>query len=324
MRWAWPHGRPIKRHAGRPGWVKNRHNCCAGSVNPLRAPLLRTDHCTMFLRIRSAAALAAGTVLAAGAVTVSPAPAQGLDATVWDRLAMCEAGGNWAINISNGYYGGLQFSATTWKYFGGTAYATRADLAPKAVQIYFGTKVQAVQGWNAWPGCKLKLGLTGTPPAVPVPPKPAVPLGTVSVAVLNQTLRPHVIIPVKATTALTRTSFALKAGVTYRLVAKGTYKWSTGTTASADAICAFVNGRWVRRPWADQQGNLLNLRVGTRSGGWKSRSGTACDAGRVYVWDYTPAATGAVELSVIDPNLRNNSGGVEVHVLKAGASVRSI
>ena len=31
--------------------------------------------------------------------------------TVWDALARCESGGNWATNTGNGYYGGLQFSS---------------------------------------------------------------------------------------------------------------------------------------------------------------------------------------------------------------------
>ena len=40
--------------------------------------------------------------------------------TVWDRLAQCESGGNWAINTGNGYYGGLQFNLGTWQAYGGT------------------------------------------------------------------------------------------------------------------------------------------------------------------------------------------------------------
>jgi uncharacterized protein YabE (DUF348 family) len=42
--------------------------------------------------------------------------------TVWDRLAQCESGGNWAINTGNGYYGGLQFSLGTWRSYGGPGY----------------------------------------------------------------------------------------------------------------------------------------------------------------------------------------------------------
>ncbi|GAA4388293.1 transglycosylase family protein [Brevibacterium sp. NPDC049920] len=78
---------------------------------------------------------------------------------VWDRLAQCESGGNWKINTGNGYYGGLQFSASTWKAFGGHKYAKNAHLATREQQIEIAQKVQKVQGWGAWPACTRKLGI---------------------------------------------------------------------------------------------------------------------------------------------------------------------
>ena len=42
----------------------------------------------------------------------------------WDAVAQCESGGNWAINTGNGYYGGLQFSQSTWEAYGGRATRT--------------------------------------------------------------------------------------------------------------------------------------------------------------------------------------------------------
>ena len=71
----------------------------------------------------------------------------------WDAVARCESGGNWSINTGNGYYGGLQFSASTWAAFGGTAYAARADLASREQQIAVGEAVLADQGKGAWPTC---------------------------------------------------------------------------------------------------------------------------------------------------------------------------
>ncbi|TQN42519.1 transglycosylase-like protein with SLT domain [Blastococcus colisei] len=71
----------------------------------------------------------------------------------WDAVALCESGGNWSINTGNGYFGGLQFSPTTWLEFGGAAYAPRADLATKSQQIAVAEKVLAVQGPGAWPTC---------------------------------------------------------------------------------------------------------------------------------------------------------------------------
>ena len=66
---------------------------------------------------------------------------------------MCESSGNWSINTGNGYYGGLQFSPTTWAAFGGLAYAPRADLATQAQQIAVAEEVLLVQGPGAWPTC---------------------------------------------------------------------------------------------------------------------------------------------------------------------------
>jgi hypothetical protein len=87
-----------------------------------------------------------------------PAPAPPPPAPVagghdWDAVAQCESGGNWSINTGNGYYGGLQFSSSTWLAFGGGAYAARADLAAKSQQIAIAEKVLAAQGKGAWPVC---------------------------------------------------------------------------------------------------------------------------------------------------------------------------
>ena len=79
--------------------------------------------------------------------------------SVWDRIAQCESGGNWSINTGNGYYGGLQFSAQTWTAFGGGKYASTADKATRAQQIDIAKKVQAQQGWGAWPSCTSQLGI---------------------------------------------------------------------------------------------------------------------------------------------------------------------
>jgi LysM repeat protein len=79
-----------------------------------------------------------------------------ISAGVWDRLAQCEASGNWSINTGNGYYGGLQFSLSSWRYVGGTGYPHQAS---KVEQIKRAEMLLAKQGWNAWPACSAKLGL---------------------------------------------------------------------------------------------------------------------------------------------------------------------
>jgi len=75
---------------------------------------------------------------------------------VWDRLAQCESSGNWAINSGNGYYGGLQFSLSSWRAVGGSGYPHQAS---KSEQIARAEMLKARQGWGAWPACSAKLGL---------------------------------------------------------------------------------------------------------------------------------------------------------------------
>jgi hypothetical protein len=86
----------------------------------------------------------------------APAPAAATDDSVWDRLARCEASGNWAANTGNGYYGGLQFTASTWRSVGGTGLPHQAS---RETQIEMGKRLQARSGWGSWPACSRKLGL---------------------------------------------------------------------------------------------------------------------------------------------------------------------
>ncbi|ACU34607.1 transglycosylase family protein [Actinosynnema pretiosum subsp. pretiosum] len=82
------------------------------------------------------------------------------DGAVWDSLAKCEAGGNWAINTGNGYYGGLQFNKSTWDAYGGSSYAAYPHQASREQQIAIATKLRDARGgYSAWPGCSSKLGL---------------------------------------------------------------------------------------------------------------------------------------------------------------------
>jgi hypothetical protein len=79
--------------------------------------------------------------------------------SVWDSLAQCEAGGNWASNTGNGYSGGLQFAASTWRSHGGGEFASSAGQASREQQIVVAERVLASSGWGAWPACSRKLGL---------------------------------------------------------------------------------------------------------------------------------------------------------------------
>ncbi|MDH6223243.1 transglycosylase family protein [Streptomyces sp. MJP52] len=109
------------------------------------------------------------TVTAGGAGIALPlmgaGSAEAADASTWDRVAACEASGDWDVNTGNGYYGGLQFSQSTWESFGGRAYAPRADQATRAEQIAVAEKVLKVQGPGAWPVCSQRAGLARGGPA---------------------------------------------------------------------------------------------------------------------------------------------------------------
>ena len=100
------------------------------------------------------ASLTAGAPVAALGIGVAPAAHAETD---WDALARCESGGDWGINTGNGFGGGLQFTDSTWKAFGGSG---QPEDASREQQIAVAEKVKASQGMNAWPTCSKKTGQT--------------------------------------------------------------------------------------------------------------------------------------------------------------------
>ncbi|MBB5832727.1 transglycosylase family protein [Brachybacterium aquaticum] len=130
---------------------------------PRRTPSHRAEGSAQYFRgVKVAPKIAAatgGAVMVAGLGLAGTTTASAND-SVWDKVAKCESGGNWSINTGNGYYGGLQFSKSTWKAFGGTAYAATANKATKAQQIAVAKRTLYTQGPGAWPTCGKKAGLT--------------------------------------------------------------------------------------------------------------------------------------------------------------------
>jgi LysM repeat protein len=109
--------------------------------------------------IKTLVGIIAGLALTLGIALVGTTPAHAAS-TVWDRVAKCESGNRWHISTGNGYYGGLQFSSSTWKAFGGRKYGSQAHRASKAEQIAIARRVLAGQGPGAWPTCSRRAGLT--------------------------------------------------------------------------------------------------------------------------------------------------------------------
>ena len=109
----------------------------------------------------SVSAPAASAEPAESAPAPEPAPAPAATSsraggTVWDRLAQCESSGNWSINTGNGYYGGLQFSQSSWNAAGGSGNPANAS---REEQIRVAENLRSMQGWGAWPSCSSQLGL---------------------------------------------------------------------------------------------------------------------------------------------------------------------
>ncbi|MFI1719272.1 peptidoglycan DD-metalloendopeptidase family protein [Streptomyces sp. NPDC053513] len=100
---------------------------------------------------------AGGAGMALPLIGAGAAHAASLD--VWEKVASCESSSSWHVNTGNGYFGGLQFSQSTWERYGGTHYAPRADLASKDQQIAIAERVLKGQGPGAWPSCGPRAGL---------------------------------------------------------------------------------------------------------------------------------------------------------------------
>ncbi len=90
------------------------------------------------------------------AVQPQAAPVTSSGSGVWDQIARCESGGNWSINTGNGFYGGLQFTLSSWRGVGGSGYPNQAS---REEQIARAEILRSKQGWGAWPACSAKLGL---------------------------------------------------------------------------------------------------------------------------------------------------------------------
>ncbi len=108
---------------------------------------------------------ALGAVVATGAVVAIPlaigaGTANAAGSHDWSGVAECESSGNWAANTGNGFYGGLQFTQSTWEAYGGTGSANNAS---QAEQIRVAENVLEGQGVGAWPVCGQYLTGGSTP-----------------------------------------------------------------------------------------------------------------------------------------------------------------
>ena len=114
---------------------------------------VRTSSTRNLARVVVAGVVVAGSPLALAGTANAATPRVSSD-DVWDQIAQCESGGKWNTSTGNGYSGGLQFSPSTWRAYGGKGSASGAS---RAEQITVAKKVVSSQGWGAWPSCSRKV-----------------------------------------------------------------------------------------------------------------------------------------------------------------------
>ena len=184
--------------------------------------------------LRGGAVVLISAGLAFGALTGSAQAAE----HNWDGVAQCESGGNWSINTGNGYYGGLQFSQSTWEAYGGLEFAPRADLATKEQQIIVAERVLDGQGIGAWPTCGKYL--TDAAPAAEPAPAPAPALAPSPAPAAAAAPAPATAAPAHAVTS-----------------SGGTYTVRLGDTVQKIAAAHGVAGGW-RGLWALNSATVRN------------------------------------------------------------------
>ncbi|WP_370448249.1 transglycosylase family protein [Kocuria sp. CPCC 104605] len=178
-----------------------------------------------FLSAAVTVAVGGGAIAAAGVTPAAAAPESD-----WDALAQCESSGNWSINTGNGFYGGLQFTQSTWEAFGGTG---APQDATREQQIAVAENVLAGQGWGAWPACSSALGLSSA--AQPV----ANPMGVSALQTPVETQATNTQSPWAASNvAAATTAPADFNDVPEGFYAKGSIKWG----AQNGIIKADLNG----------------------------------------------------------------------------------
>ncbi|MFI1167114.1 transglycosylase family protein [Streptomyces sp. NPDC020801] len=193
---------------------------------------------TVLQRSTRTLALAGVTGAVAAAPLMAAGNASAATASEWDAVAQCESGGNWSINTGNGFYGGLQFTNSTWAAYGGTAYASRADLASKSQQIAVAEKVLAGQGKGAWPVCGKGLSGAAYTGGAPSAPKNSTK-STTTRSGGQQAANRSATRPAPKKTVTTPTGKKVKKG-------DGEYKVVSGDTLSAIAAKRHVQGGWKK------------------------------------------------------------------------------
>ena len=188
--------------------------------------------------------VAGAATIAAGVATANEAKAAG---SVWDAVAQCETGQNWATNSVPGYSGGLGFANRYWAAFGGTQYSALPYQATREQQIAVAQRILATNGPTAWPVCGPRAGLTkangGAATAAAAPAAAAAPSTSRST---TRTAPKATTTTKKATTAAPKAAAtpAAKPANTTPAVSGNTVTVKAGDTLSELAVTLGVKGGW--------------------------------------------------------------------------------
>lgn len=119
------------------------------------APARRTASASLAAGVLAALALVASLVGVASPAVAHTGPSN------WDCLAHYESTHRWHINSGNGHFGGVQFSLSTWRYYGGPNHSGNAypHKATKAEQIHVAKRV----AWHGWNGHRAQGGRNAWP-----------------------------------------------------------------------------------------------------------------------------------------------------------------
>jgi LysM repeat protein len=194
----------------------------------------RGKHSRLSSTARSIAKVAVAGIIVGAPLSMAAGTAQAQGSVNWDAVAQCESGGNWGINTGNGYYGGLQFSPSTWSANGGSGSAANAS---REEQIRVAENVLQSQGIGAWPVCGPKgLGGGGAAVAAQPAPKQATPAPTQQRAAQAPVRQQQQQAPVQAPVVLQMPSSH----------PNGDYEVKAGDTLSKIADEQKVEGGWQK------------------------------------------------------------------------------
>jgi nucleoid-associated protein YgaU len=202
---------------------------------------------TRITRTRALFGGAALVALTASGIALTAAPANAASTSTWESLAQCESSGNWAANTGNGYFGGLQFTQSTWTANGGTGSPAAAS---EATQIGVAEHVLASQGWGAWPACSAKLGLSGTTGAAPAA---AAPVASAPAPAAPTAQSTETAAPARTPVATSGTTYTVASGDTL-----GTIAQKLGVTGGWEELAA-ANTSTVSNPNLIFPGQTLQL-----------------------------------------------------------------